>query len=118
MIDYDDDEPAFAPGRWYMFLAPGGFTLVGQYVRNLGMDRHRFKYCAYMLNAGGSMLTELCERGPGPNTRFVAPYPRYWNGTPISWSDWTSDKLPVEIANKVKKKSRGSGSRAAPGNER
>ena len=83
-----DDEDAMVKGRWYLFTAPGGFTLIAQYVRPLGMDRHRFRHATHLLNAGGLMLSQLCETGPGANTKVVPVFPGYWNGTPIWWTDY------------------------------
>jgi hypothetical protein len=88
------DEPAFVPGRWYLYFATGGFTLIGQYVCPLGNDKHRFRHAAHMRNAGGLSLAEICAEGPGPNTKFAPPYPGYWNGYVHTWHDYYAGAPP------------------------
>jgi hypothetical protein len=88
MRDDHEDGPAFVPGAWYMFAAPGGFTLIGRYVRPLGLHAHRFEHATHLRNAGDLSLPTICKQGPGPKTVLVDPFPRYWNGTPIWWADY------------------------------
>ena len=76
------------PGRWYLFTAPGGFTLIAQYVRALGMGAHRFRHATHFRNAGNMTFPEICKHGPGPQTVLVDEFPGFWNGTPIWWTDY------------------------------
>lgn len=85
------DEPALVPGRWYMWAAPGGFTLIGQYVRALGLSCHRFWHVTHLRNAGKLSLPEICAGGPGPQTVLVPAFPGGWNGTPIWWTDYLGE---------------------------
>jgi hypothetical protein len=85
-------EPALVPGRWYLWTAPGGFTLIGQYVRELGMDRHRFRHCVHFLNAGGRYLPQICAQGPARETKLTPMFPRPWQGTPIWWTEYLGPK--------------------------
>lgn len=95
--DFDGEEPAFVPGRWYMFMSTGGFTNFGQYVRALGLGMHRFRHVTHLRNAGGRSLPEICRLGPARDTKFAAQpasngvYPRFWNGAVHTWSDYTAE---------------------------
>jgi hypothetical protein len=89
-IPFDDEEPAFVPGRRYLFLAPGGFTLRGVYVRALGLGAHRFKNVSHMRNAGNREFAQICRQGIGKGV-WTSAFPRYWNGTPICWADYLAE---------------------------
>jgi hypothetical protein len=89
-----EDEPAFTPGEWYQFAAPGGFLLFGRYVKELGFGAHRFENVRHMRNAGGVELPEMCRSGTGNETVLTQASWRHWNGTPIWWAPWDADEVP------------------------
>lgn len=90
--ELDLNEPAFVKGNWYLFTAPGGFTLIGEYVRELGLGLHRFRNVVHFLNAGSLYLPQICEQGPGRETKLTPPFPGFWSGTPIWYSDYFGSK--------------------------
>jgi hypothetical protein len=83
----DPDEPGMVPGRWYMWFHEG-FTFIGQHVRSLGYQRERLTKHTHLLNAGKMMLSEICLKGPGKETKLVPMFPGFWNGIPASWTDY------------------------------
>ena len=78
----------FVPGQWYLFTAPGGFTLLGKYVCPFPFGFHRFERCAYLRNAGGRYLGDLCAKGVTSKTEFTPPFPKHWTGVPLWFAEW------------------------------
>ena len=73
--ELDPDAPAYVAGQWYMVFAIGGFTVIGQFVKSIGLGQHRFAHATHLRNAGGMALSEICAKGPGPQTTFVPEFP-------------------------------------------
>ncbi len=88
------ERPALVAGRWYLFAAPGGFTLFGAYVRELGYGQHRFIRVRHLRNAGTVELPEMCKSGLGRNTVVTTAKWGEWNGTPIWWTLWDAETAP------------------------
>ena len=89
-----EEEPDFVRGQFYMFAAPGGFTLFGRYVKPLGYGCHRFADVRHMRNAGNVELPQMCKSGTGHDTRLSQAKWRHWNGTPIWWCPWDAPEAP------------------------
>lgn len=89
------DLPANVRGQWYMFAVPGGFTMFGRYVRELGMGRHQFARVRHMRNAGTVELPAMCQSGFGPQTRLTNDAWEYWNGVPLWKTPWNAFTDPT-----------------------